>query len=489
MKIFEMIKEQNSYVKLPIYFAFVFTFIWSLFQLAGIYIFGIRGGFLPFYSLYLVFGYGYLINVIIFAFIGFLLGLFSHLFNKKWCDKNYLRLALLISLFFSLIFLIRLVIVTNASAGEGWGALFALKFVIMGIPIGFVLSFSIFSPIILSIKGAYANLEENSRKTINKIAICTMFIVIVLYLLSSLFNYSAIAIAESSCQGLPKPRSIDLSINEIKVFEDYLILSGAGLPNKKEVYDNYAIENGINIEENGYAIFPTYDDWGNYRGTTYDYYYNYNLTVPWLLALKKTINNETLEYELVTKAIGEKRATQDPLTLDDLINNLAYTQANTKGSPAPTIGAQGELSDYIDRKGISAEKLTELFSNVCFPEESRAYFIALADNRAGRDYYSLDDVRLIVKKAKESVKYFRDTKNIQRAEWNINHMDYYVYFVSGGYGRYGNRTELINGLCCANTDCCLEGGYEDIMDNSTHVLWSCRGLNGGLNVNCSGLIR
>ena len=285
-------------------------------------------------------------------------------------------------------------------------------------------------------------MQENSKHLIKVVTMILFSFVIFLYFLSSVFTYSQIEIKSSKCQDLPMPKSVDLRIDQIKILEDYILSNGLELPSRKEAYDSYARENNLTIEDNGYVIVNNYDKQnGAYLGTIYTYYYN--LTEPLLEALHREVNNESLESSLYQQAIELKKA-QVNITLDDLINRLAYVQANSKGSKASLIGAQGELSDYIDRNGIPAEKLSELFSNICFHEETRTYLIALADNRVGRDYYSLNEVRFIIEKAKEAVRYFRTTENIRRAEWNINHMEFYIKFVSGGYGRYGNRISETN---------------------------------------------
>ena len=45
-----------------------------------------------------------------------------------------------------------------------------------------------------------------------------------------------------------------------------------------------------------------------------------------------------------------------------------------------------------------------------------------------------------------------------------------------------------NGVCGLSEPDCLGGASDDIVDNATHRLWSCRGLNGGFDAMCSEII-
>ncbi len=52
----------------------------------------------------------------------------------------------------------------------------------------------------------------------------------------------------------------------------------------------------------------------------------------------------------------------------------------------------------------------------------------------------------------------------------------------------GNETILTNnsmdGVCDVSVDKCINGTYQNFLDNSTHYLWKCNGLNGGSNILC-----
>ncbi len=45
----------------------------------------------------------------------------------------------------------------------------------------------------------------------------------------------------------------------------------------------------------------------------------------------------------------------------------------------------------------------------------------------------------------------------------------------------------INGVCGLSEPDCLRGIFDDFVDNATHFLWSCRGLNSGFDAMCSEL--
>ena len=54
---------------------------------------------------------------------------------------------------------------------------------------------------------------------------------------------------------------------------------------------------------------------------------------------------------------------------------------------------------------------------------------------------------------------------------------------SGGGG--GGGSKLVNGVCGATNNSCVNGTFFDISDNSTHYLWKCNGVHGGTDASCS----
>ncbi len=52
-------------------------------------------------------------------------------------------------------------------------------------------------------------------------------------------------------------------------------------------------------------------------------------------------------------------------------------------------------------------------------------------------------------------------------------------------GFYDNNYDAVDGVCGVDVDTCKNGTYKSLLDNSTHYLWNCIGLNGGSDASCS----
>jgi len=396
--------KNNNWLKKGIYFSFGFLFIWSFLHVIIYFFIGAHTlSYLEIYPWLIFISPNLFSNLFYFFLWGVVIGLIDTKLKNKG-KNDYVRISTLLSIFLigtSLIFLFRSV--SNSIGLEG------LTYIVVGVAgmLGGLFFPWILSPLIIIFK------QKINKYPLFKFIILIAIILIILTFVSiqSFYKFSYV-IKTMDCQDIQEPRKI--LIDSQKLFEDYLIETGIGLPNRTEVLIKYALKNNLSFE----TMETEKDPELNIEGVS-------AAQRAWGLAIEEKIDslskNESKTSEIYQKEVSRINLLKSG---EEILAEISWYYS--KKSTPLVIRSISSLSDAYDRGDVDLNMLNEYIRNVCVPDEARIFVMALLRNRmAYKELLTPYEKKMILINTKNSVPYLKSTQSKYKADDIYLMMRYY----------------------------------------------------------------